>query len=236
MFKPFDVFRARAVMTGLVVLVGLSLGCDRSSPSPTEPTVSTPPPVVAPSSPPPSVTAIFPDVGSTGGTDVTITGVGFRSGAIVTLGGIVKGVCNLPMAGCWVEGSETIFAYAPAHAAGSVDVVVTNPDGQAGRLAGGFTYALPESFEVNGNWEGRADSNYETPLRFTIENNMLISVSCGTSATLTLTPPPPVSDGEFSFIGDEGARISGRIVSPNSALGTINIAPCLAYSWFATRQ
>src|SRR5207244_10909677 len=32
---------------------------------------------------------------------------------------------------------------APAHAAGAVDVVVTNPDAQSGTLAGGFTYALP---------------------------------------------------------------------------------------------
>jgi hypothetical protein len=219
-----------AVVTSLVVLVGMSLGCDRSSPFPAQPTSPTQPPVVVPSGPAPSVTAISPDLGSTGGTGgVTITGVGFRSPATVSIGGIVIRQY------AYVLTSTTIIASAPAHAAGSVDVVVTNPDGQTGRLTGGYTYASPDSFEVNGNWEGGADSNYETPLRFTIQNDTLTSVSCGTSGTLTLSAPPRIRNGEFSFVGDNGT-ISGRIVSPNSALGTISIAPCAAYPWFATRQ
>jgi hypothetical protein len=32
--------------------------------------------------------------------------------------------------------------------AGSVDVLVTNPDGQAGNLAGGYTYAIPASYRA----------------------------------------------------------------------------------------
>ena len=161
----FKRFLTGAVMTGFGALLGTSLGCDQSSPSPTQPTVPAQPPVIVPFGPPPSLTAISPDSGSTGGTGVTITGTGFRSPAIVTLGGILTSN--------YVFTSTTIITSAPAHAAGSVDVVVTNPDGQAGRLAGGFTHASPGSFEVNGNWEGGADSNYGTPLRFTIENNTL---------------------------------------------------------------
>jgi hypothetical protein len=227
-------FLTCALVIGLGALVGMSLGCDRSSPFPTQPT---PPPVVAPSGPPPSVTAISPDIGSTSGTSVTITGVGFRNGAIVTLGGIVIRGCSLPTADCsWVYTSTTIFASAPAHAFGRVDVVVTNPDGQAGRLAGGYTYAVPESFEVNGNWEGGADSNYGTPFRFTVQNDTLTNISCGVSGTLTLSPPPSLSHGEFSFVGPDGASVSGRIVSPNSAFGQINMSPCFAFPWFATRQ
>jgi hypothetical protein len=223
MFKRFLMC---AVMTSLVVLVGMSLGCNRT-PSPTQPTSPTQPPVVVPSGPPPSVTAVSPDTGSTGGTGVTITGTGFRSPAIVTLGGITITQ--------YVFTSTTIIASAPAHVAGSVDVIVTNPDGQAGRLGGGYTYVSPDSFEANGNWEGGADSNYSTPLRFTIQNNTLTSVSCGTSANLTYASPPLVSNGEFSAVGD-GASISGRIVSPNYSQGTINIAPCLAFPWGASRQ
>jgi hypothetical protein len=221
-------FPARAVMTSLVVLVGMSLGCGRSSPWPTQPTSPAQPSVAVPSGPPPSVTVVFPDLGSTGGTSVTITGTGFQSSAIVTFGGIV--------AHPYVFNSTAMVASTPAHAAGSVDVVVTNPDGQAGRLAGGYTYASPDSFEVNGNWEGGADSNYETPLQFTIQNGLLTRISCGTSGTLTLSPPPEVAHGEFSFLGDDGASISGRIIAPNWALGTISIAPCPAFPWFAKRQ
>ena len=229
----FNRFLACAVMTCLVVLVGMSPGCE-SSPSPTQPTSSTQatvpaqPPVVVPSGPPPSLTAISPDSGSTGGTGVTITGTGFRSPAIVTLGGILTSN--------YVFSSTTIITSAPAHAAGRVDVVVTNPDGQAGRLTGGFTYALPGSFEVNGNWEGGADSNYGTPFRFTVQNDTLTSISCGVSGTLTLSPPPPINHGEFSFVGPDGASVSGRIVSPNWALGKINMSPCFAFPWSATRQ
>jgi hypothetical protein len=39
-----------------------------------------------------------------------------------------------------VNGGSTITATAPARSAGSVDLVVTNPDGQNGRLANGFSY------------------------------------------------------------------------------------------------
>ena len=230
-------FLACAVVSHLVVVAGLSLGCDRSSPFPTQPTTPTPAPVVVRSGPPPSVTSVSPEIGSTGGTSVTITGVGFRSGASVTLGDIVVRGCSQPTENCsWVRASTTIYAFAPAHAAGSVDVVVTNPDGQAGRLAGGYTYAIPESFEANGTWEGGADSNYETPIRFTVQNDTLTSISCGVSGTLTLSPPPPISHGEFSFVGPDGASVSGRIVSPDWALGKINMSPCLAFYWSATRR
>jgi hypothetical protein len=36
--------------------------------------------------------------------------------------------------------ATSIVAIAKAHSAGIVDVVVTNPGGESGRLAGGFTY------------------------------------------------------------------------------------------------
>ena len=72
-------------------------------------------------------------------------------------------------------------------------------------------------------------------MRFTIQSNMLISVTCGTSAILTLSPPPSVSNGEFSFVG-VGITISGRIVSAVGAVGTINTVPCPATKWTATKQ
>ncbi len=87
---------------------------------------------------PPTVTAIHPSAGSiAGGTSVIITGTGFQTGASVTIGGV-------PATNVSVANGTTLSAVTGAHASpGAVDVVVTNPDGQAGTLTGGFTYALP---------------------------------------------------------------------------------------------
>jgi hypothetical protein len=83
---------------------------------------------------PPTVSGIVPPQGSTaGGTGVTITGTGFATGAAVTLGGLAATAVS-------VQNDTTITATTPAHAAGAVDVVVTNPDTQHGTQAGGFTY------------------------------------------------------------------------------------------------
>jgi hypothetical protein len=81
-------------------------------------------------------------------------------------------------------------------------VIVTNPGGLEARLIGGYRYELPESFDFNGDWVAHAGPEYETDMRFTIRNNVLVSLSCGTSAPLTFASPPSVRDGEFSFVGD----------------------------------
>jgi hypothetical protein len=167
---------------------------------------------------------------------VTITGTGFESGAIVTLGGTeinvnFYGFGSSPCCG----NSTTLYATTRARVAGTVDLVVTNPDRQAGTLTAGYTYASPESFDFNGNWEGGAMSGHET-FRFTIQNDTLVSVLCATSGTLTFSPPPPVSNGAFSFSGDDGVAVSGKIVSASEALGKVNIAPCLAGDWYASRR
>ncbi|MGA9800566.1 MAG: IPT/TIG domain-containing protein, partial [Terriglobales bacterium] len=89
--------------------------------------------------PAPTVTSINPGTGPTsGGTGLTITGANFVSGATVTFGGT-------PATGVTVAGSTSITATAPSHAAGTVDVVVTNPDGQAGTLGGGYIYSAAEA-------------------------------------------------------------------------------------------
>ena len=95
-------------------------------------TYTTPPPPPAP-----TVTNISPTSGpTTGGTAVTITGTGFQSGASVTLGGAAA--TNVV-----VVSATQITATTPAHAAGAVNVVVANSDGQSGALANAFTYTQP---------------------------------------------------------------------------------------------
>jgi hypothetical protein len=86
--------------------------------------------------PAPTVTSISPTSGTTaGGTAVSITGTGFLAGATVSLGGTAA-------TGVTVVNSTTITATTAAHAAGTVNVVVTNSDGQAGTLTSGYTYVV----------------------------------------------------------------------------------------------
>ena len=92
----------------------------------------------------PTVTSVSPVGGPlAGGTVVTITGTGFQSGATVTFGGVAATSVTF--------GSATqITATSPAHAAGAVDVVVTNPDTQTGTLTAGYLYAnAPTVLSVN---------------------------------------------------------------------------------------
>ncbi|MDQ6602344.1 MAG: IPT/TIG domain-containing protein [Chloroflexota bacterium] len=94
------------------------------------------------STPFPTLDALSSSSGSTtGGSSVTVTGMGFASGATILFGtasasppGVVTGT--------------TITATVPAHSAGTVDVTVTNPDGQAATLNLAYTFgtvkALPD--------------------------------------------------------------------------------------------
>lgn len=85
-----------------------------------------------------TVSGISPNSGTTlGGTAVTITGMNFQTEAAVTIGGAPAAVTAMS--------ATSISAVTPAHAAGAVDVTVTNPDGTAATLASGFTYVAPAS-------------------------------------------------------------------------------------------
>jgi large repetitive protein len=64
---------------------------------------------------------------------VTIQGKAFVEGVRVTFGGVAATAVTL-------ADETSVTAVAPAHAAGAVDVVVTNPDKQSATLKDGFTY------------------------------------------------------------------------------------------------
>ena len=84
--------------------------------------------------PAPQVNSISPTSGpSGGGTATTINGANFQSGATVSFGGISAPAVTVPS-------TAQIQAVTPGVPAGTVDVTVTNPDGQSGTLASGFTF------------------------------------------------------------------------------------------------
>ena len=82
----------------------------------------------------PVVTIVDPATGpATGGAAVTITGTGFVSGATVAFDGI-------PATSVVFVSATSITCVTPAHAAGAVNVVVTNPDLQTGTAVNAFSY------------------------------------------------------------------------------------------------
>jgi hypothetical protein len=84
-----------------------------------------------------TVTSVTPNAGPVaGGTSVTITGTNFINPVGVTFGGVAA--TNVVFVN-----STSVTATSPAHAAGAVDVVVTNQGicgGTSGTLPSGFTY------------------------------------------------------------------------------------------------
>ncbi len=82
----------------------------------------------------PVVTSIDPTSGTeSGGTAVTITGSNFQSGATVDFDGSIADSVV-------VVSDSIITAVTPAHPAGTVSTIVTNPDGQADTLKYGFGF------------------------------------------------------------------------------------------------
>ncbi|HUK11970.1 MAG TPA: S-layer homology domain-containing protein, partial [Thermoanaerobaculaceae bacterium] len=74
-----------------------------------------------------------------GGTGVTVSGTGFQPYATVTIGGVNATSVS-------VVNATTITATTGAHAAGSVSVVVQNPDAQSATKTNAYTYGAASSF------------------------------------------------------------------------------------------
>jgi hypothetical protein len=124
-------------LASAVIALLFTLACSESS-RPTSPGGGGPPA-------PLKVNAISPNRGSsTTATPVAILGTGFVEASVLTLGGV-------PTPATFVN-STTLRATAPAHAPGSIDVVVRNPNGDTSELKDGFRYELPLSnLTLSGN-------------------------------------------------------------------------------------
>ena len=194
------------------------------------------------------ISELLPNIGSTaGGAPIIIRGSGtgtMWSVVTATVDGIVT-----PFESGWPE--DLIYLSTPAHAAGTVEVIVTDRYGQAGR--GVFTYASSATFDFNGDWQGWARLNWRSRrnlgarLVLTIRDNVAVSVSCSvcrpgencaivSAPSLMLDPPPVVANGEFSFAGSGGVSITGKFLSPIYASGSINTASCGSRYWWADKK
>ncbi len=133
----------------------------------------------------PTVTNITPNSGlDSGGTSVTITGTGFiTGGTTVTIGGVAA-------TSVVVTSSTTLTAVTAAHAAGVVDVVVTDVAG-TGTDAGAFTYLQTTLAVVEGLTSGTV---------VTVTSNPVIT-------QILSSPPGPVNGlpyTNWSFLIQDG--------------------------------
>jgi glucose/arabinose dehydrogenase len=84
----------------------------------------------------PSIASIEPVSGSArGGTSVVITGSHFLTGVTVSFGGVPA-----PSVAVLDSSGMRLTVETPAHAAGAVDVVVTNTDGRSASLPGAYVF------------------------------------------------------------------------------------------------
>ena len=89
--------------------------------------------------PAPRVASIDPRGGPTaGGTEVTIVGFDFQPGATATIGGVAVEDAEV------VDSSTIVGRTPPSSVDFPVDIIVTNPDGQTGRLDNSFSYQAPQ--------------------------------------------------------------------------------------------
>jgi hypothetical protein len=163
---------------------------------------------------PPVPASVLPNGGSTaGGSQVTITGTGFQSGATVTIGGIAA--TNVV-----VGGPASLTATTGARAAGLADVVVTNPDTLAGMLASSYTYTatsaamrfytLPPCRIL----DTRADSGFPTgygppSMAGGVPRNFVLTGRCGIpssakAVSINAAAWAPVTPGDLRVYGAGG--------------------------------
>jgi hypothetical protein len=93
--------------------------------------------IVVPDPTNPVVSNINPNSGITnGGTQVTVAGSRFVGGATLTVGGVAATDVT-------VDSATSLVGRTGPHAAGQVEVVVRNPNGETGTLPNAFTYVAP---------------------------------------------------------------------------------------------
>jgi hypothetical protein len=192
----------------------------------------------------PTISALTPTNGPiAGGTAVTVTGANFQNGATATLGGS-------PIAVTFVNSTQLTFT-TPAHATGTVGLVITNPNTGSVTRTKAFFYAPPTAatdfytlapcrlFDtrlVGGPTSGAAMSA-GGELVFTVAGNCGVP-SDATAVMVNITVVSPTSGGYVSLNPGNAFSLgtatltyqTGELLSNNStsllatdAAGTIHV-------------
>ena len=202
---------ARAIVVTLVAAAAMTVGCGKSPSAPTLP--------AAPATPlaAPTVTAVSPTTGAANfASQIEVAGTGFLSGATLTMDGLAATVTSVT--------STRILGKTPVHAAGTVDVVVTNPGGQRAALTGSYTFEIVSislsarpSLVTSGDqltvsWSAQSGySRLDWIGLFKVgvpstsyQNGWWDYAHGGASGTLTLSAPAQPGEYEFRYLLDDG--------------------------------
>lgn len=210
----------------MILVVGLTFAISGCSPSSESRLASSPlAPAPGGTAARPNVTGVIPAFGSAaGGSIVKLVGTGFMPGMTVIFDDIkVTAQVQYP-----TSSPTTFYTEAPAHAVGTADLVVTNPDGQFQRVPAAYTYGLEDAFDMNGIWDGFTVNGTDTAVGFEIRDNTLVSAVCAYNAAVpfVFSTLPRVQNGGFSLIAEDGATLAGKIVSESEIVGTMNFPAC----------
>lgn len=197
--------RAAGLVRALLSRVALSIllavssaACDRRAEQPigpTQPTAAL------------TVIGVHPHV-AFGGSSVLISGTGFAEGAAVVIGE--------PAMNVQILDSRRITAATPGIGSGTVDVVVTNVNGETGTLPTGFTFnvvtltpsvtRVAATTQLNVTWTSVGErcsldwiGIFEVETSSTILNWWAYT-KCGTSGEHTLTAPSKPGTYEFRYL------------------------------------
>ena len=173
----------------------------------------------------PTITTISPNSGSTkGGTAVTITGTNFVSGATVTVGGTAA--TNVT-----AVSSTSITATTPVHAAGAVNVVVSDSSG-SGTLTKGFTYVgsqptiskiSPNSGSTNGGTVVTiTGTKFISGATVTFGGTAATNVTAVSSTSITATTPAHAAGAVNVVVTDSSG--SGTLTNGFTYTATVGIA------------
>ena len=155
--------------------------------------------------PAPTIISLLPTSGpEAGGTLVTVWGTNFLAGATVSFGGVAA-------ASVTVTSATQLGAVTPPHAAGVVDVRVTNLDDQFATLVAGFTYGTP-------------------PPTITSVSPNSGTIAGGTSVTITGTgfqPGVPGTTVTFDAVAATGVNVISatqiQVVTPAHEAGAVDV-------------
>lgn len=176
----------------------------------------------------PVVNVVTPNSGpASGGTFVSLAGANFKAGATVSFG-------TMPAANVMVISPNQITCATTAHFPATVEVTVTNPDSQGGRLLRGYTY-LSELASVSlPNTGGPRHGLVQVPVN-------AANVQGLAAASLTVTFDPAVLRGVSAHTGslspgwylEPGTNTPGQLrISMASPGSTSTGSGVLAYAEF----
>lgn len=115
----------------------------------------------------PALTGVSPTTGpATGGTPITVVGNNFAHNATLTIGGAAA-------TSVIIINTHTLTAVTPAHVAGTVGLVLTNPDGPTASLAAAFTFTGSGPADPN-DTDGDGLSN-ACEIKFGLDPNSAVS-------------------------------------------------------------